>query len=302
MTDLNDQIRSSEHLVETDWLERHLNAPELRIFDCTVHAEINQSPDQELVRKMPFTFESGRKYFNLNHIPGAGFIDILEDLSDKTATLPMMMPPEEQFIAAMSQYGINNDSRVILYSTTEPNWATRVWWMLRSFGFNNAAILNGGWAKWSKEGRAISNVGCTYPPGNFKVVSRPGGFVGQAAVLSAVNDPNTCLINALPAMIHKGSDGPIFGRKGHISGSVNVPYSSMHDPDTGRYLTKEQLQEKFNAVNVSNAKQIIAYCGGGIASSNTAFALTQLGFSNVTVYDASMLEWGNNNSLPMETG
>jgi len=301
MKNLKGGLRHSGYLVETDWLDQNLDSPELRVFDCTVNANLNPDPDPETIRKIPFTFESGRKHFNEAHIPGAGFIDILEDISDKMSALPMMMPSEEQFVAAMNKYGINNNSRVVLYSTTEPNWAARVWWMLRSVGFDNAAILNGGWAKWTGEGRPTSNQACTYPPGKFTARPRSGGFAGKDQVLNAINDPNVRLINALPPMIHAGSDGPVFGRKGRISSSVNVPYASLHDPATGSYLSVEQLREKFDAVHAGDAEQIIAYCGGGIASSNTAFALTLLGFNNVAVYDASMLEWGNDESLPMET-
>lgn len=133
-----------DYLVETDWLAKRLTEPDLRIFDCTVNAELNTDPEQSSTR--PFTFESGRARYDETHIPAAGFIDILGDLSDKSSAIPMMMPPEQQFINAMEKYGIDKNSRVVLYSTTEPNWATRVWWMLRTFGFNNVAILNGGWS------------------------------------------------------------------------------------------------------------------------------------------------------------
>ena len=288
------------YLVETDWLAQHLTEPDLRIFDCTVNAELNMDPDQARVRQFPFTFESGRAHFDEQHIPGAGFIDILGDLSDQTSTLPMMMPPEQQFIDAMTSYGINNKSRVVLYSTTEPNWSARVWWMLRAFGFDNAAVLNGGWSKWMAEGRSVSKQACRYPSTEFSAQRRPGGFVAKDDVLDAIHDDDVRIINALPPIIHAGSDGPVFGRRGRIAGSVNVPFMSLHDPDTGRYLPPQQLGEKFDAVRASEAENIIAYCGGGIASSNTAFALTLLGYKNVAVYDGSMLEWGNDNSLPME--
>lgn len=101
-------------------------------------------------------------------------------------------------------------------------------------------------------------------------------------------------------MIYAGSGGPVFGRKGRITGSVNVPFMALHDPDSGRYLPPEQLWEQFEAVGSSKAERIITYCGGGIAASNAAFILTLLGYDNVAVYDGSMLEWGNDPSLPME--
>ena len=286
------------YLVETDWLAQHRDEFDLRIFDCTVNAELNKDPEQ--ARQFPFTFESGRAHFDEEHIPGAGFIDILGDLSDKSAPIPMMMPSEKQFTDAISRYGIDNNSRVVLYSTSEPNWAARVWWMLRAFGFDNVAILNGGWSKWIAEGRPVSNQACRYTPAQFTARLRPGGFVGKDDVLGAIHDDAVRIINALPPVIHAGTDGPVFGRKGRIAGSVNVPYMALHDPDTGRYLPPEQLGEKFDSVRAGDAERVITYCGGGIASANSAFALTLLGYDNVAVYDGSMLEWGNDASLPME--
>ena len=213
----------------------------------------------------------------------------------------MMRPSTEQFIAAMEKYGISNDSLVVLYSTPG-QWASRVWWLMRSFGFDNAVILSGGLPKWTAEGRAVSNEPCTYAPGSFTATPRPEAFVGKDDVLAAIDDDGTVLINALPAMMHTGEGGGVFGRKGHISGSTNVPFGSMHDPDTDAYLPAVQLAHIFDSVGASNANRVILYCGAGIGSTNLAFALNMLGHDNVTVYDASLSEWGNNASLPMEIG
>ncbi len=290
--------RYSKYLVETDWLEQHLDDPRLRIFDCTVSARPN--PDEGA--KLPFLFTNGITNYSEGHIPGAGFLDLLGNLSDKNSELPFLMPPEQQLARALSNAGIDQNTDVILYGTTDPIWAARVWWMLHSIGFDNAAILNGGWQKWSAEGRPISTQACTYPAGKFTAHPRSDCFVGRDEVLATIGKAEVCTINALPTMMYTGEGGPVFGRKGRIAGSVNVPFASLHDPDTGTYLPVDQLQEKFQAVGVGDAEQIIVYCGSGIAASNDAFALALLGYENVAVYDESLAEWGYDSSLPMEAG
>jgi len=298
MTVTQQEYARPEYLVETEWLERHLKDINLRVFDCTVNVQPN--PDQERSASIPFVFQSGRDHYNHEHIPSAGFFDIPGELSDLSASIPLMMPSEEQFAKVMSRYGIGDDTQVILYSSSDPNWAARAWWMLRAFGFDNAAILNGGWKKWSEEKRATSGDVCNYTPSNFVTKSRPSAFVGKQDVLQAINDDYTRIICALPPAMFAGKSDIKFGRKGRVTGSVNVPFGSLHNPETGVYLSADQLQDNFDEVDVDAAENIITYCGGGIAASNDAFVLNLLGYDNVAVYDGSMFEWGNDISLPME--
>ncbi len=290
-----------EILVETDWLERHLDDPGLRIIDCTAYPAPN--PDPERRKKFPIAPQSGRAHFDEEHIPGAGFIDVPGELADSKSELPMMMPPDNQFVEAISAVGIGDDTRVVLYSATSPMWAARVWWMLRSFGFENAAVLNGGWSKWIGEGRPVSAEPCAYPPGEFTGRARAGSFLSREEVFTAIGDDGVRLIHALTPSVYDGTnDTLIFGRRGHIRGSVNVPSGTLHDPDTGAYLPAAGLRERFDAVRAGEADKIITYCGGGVNACDNALALCLLGYRNVSVYDGSMSEWGNDPSLPLETG
>jgi len=300
MTDIKAEYQHPEYLAETHWLERNLDTKDLLIFDCTVY--VTQNTDPEHRNKSPFIFQSGRNNYEQAHIPGAGFIDILNDLSDTASEIPLMLCNKDKIIEAMNSYGISNDSYVVLYSTSETNWAARAWWIMRSVGFNNIAILNGGWKKWASEGHPISNQICSYEPGNYVSKTITDAFVDKDEVLGFIDDNQTRIISALPTPIHKGESDICFGRKGRITGSVNVPFMDLHDPTTGCYLQADQLQSKFDDVDVGAAERVITYCGGGIAASNSAFALALLGYDNVSVYDGSMLEWGNDSSLPMEVG
>jgi len=293
------QDRDIRHfLVETDWLERHLSDDNLRVYDCSAIVKKNSNIEQSL--QQPFVYQSADSEYELEHIPCAGFIDIPGELSDLTSDLPLMLPPKNKFIEVMSRLGIDETTKVVLYSTTETNWATRIWWMLHAYGFDNAVILNGGWSKWTNESRPRSKLTCTYPPRRFRAHYRRNAFVNKDQVFSAIESKNALIISALPAQIHTGESEIIFGRKGRISGSVNVSFTSLQDPVTECYLSIEKLLKIFHAAGIDKSQRIINYCGAGIASSNNAFTLSLLGYSNVAVYDGSLLEWGNDRSLPME--
>jgi thiosulfate/3-mercaptopyruvate sulfurtransferase len=281
--------------VQTEWLASHLPDPELRIFDCTVHLIPN--PD------IGYTVKPGREDFEKEHIPGAQFIDLQADLSAPHPKLRFMLPGPEAFAAAMGRVGVGENNRVILYSTTTPQWGSRIWWMLRNYGFDNAAVLDGGFQKWAREGRPVeTGAAGACPPATFVVRADRQLMVGKEAVLAAVGDRTICTINALSREQHTGTGGTAYGRVGRIAKSVNVPAAALLDPGTGVYLPAPELRAKFAAVGAFDKPQIITYCGGGIAASADALILTMLGHPDVRLYDASMSEWSNDQGLPMETG
>src|SRR5579872_2435693 len=125
-----------EFLVETEWLAAHLGDPDLVVLDSTTHL----IPDP----KITYTVKPGREDFEKGHIPGAQFVDLQADLSDNDRLpLRFMLPKPAGFAAAMRRFGISDDSKVVTYSTANPQWATRLWWVLRCYGFDNCAVLNG---------------------------------------------------------------------------------------------------------------------------------------------------------------
>jgi thiosulfate/3-mercaptopyruvate sulfurtransferase len=284
-----------EFLAETDWLAAHLDDPNLVVLDGTIHL----IPDP----KITYIVKSGREDFEKGHIPGAQFVDLQADLSAKHPKLRFMLPNAEEFAAAMGRFGVDEESRVILYSTTTPQWATRIWWMLRNYGFDNAAVLNGGFQKWAREGRPIeTGPARPRPAAKFAVREDRKLMVGKEAVLGAIDDSMNCTINALSAEQHAGSGGNTYGRPGRIAASVNVPAASLIDAQSGTFLPAAALRAKFDAVGAFDKPRVITYCGGGIAASADALALVMLGHPDVRLYDASMSEWANDPALPMEQG
>jgi len=282
-----------QFLIETDWLAAHLDDPTLRVLECTTI--LHPRPEGG------YRAESGRAEWAAGHIPRSGFADLTDDLCDRASPLLYMMPPDEQLAAVMARLGVGEGTRVVLYDRAVNMWAARVWWMLRAVGFDDAAVLNGGWRKWTSEGRPTSTEPGAYPPARFVARPRPGLFVGKSAVLAGLGERATCVLNALSEEQHRGTEGVSYGRPGHIAGSANVPARTLVDPKTHAYLPAEVLRERFAEAGALAAGRVITYCGGGIAASSDAFVLTLLGHDQVAVYDASLSEWAADPSLPMQT-
>ena len=284
-----------EYLVATDWLAQHLDDPAVRVLECTVNL-VSDSAERS-----GFRVESGRAAWAAGHIPGAGFADLPTELSDRASSLRFMMPPAAQFAEAMSRHGVGDGVRVVLYDRAVNMWAARVWWMLRAFGFDRAAVLDGGWKKWTVEGRPVSTDAGARPARTFTPRSRPKLIADRAAVLAGIDNGATCVLNALSAEQHRGGGGH-YGRPGRIRGSVNVPARDLVDPASHAYLPADELRKRFAAVGALQAGRVITYCGAGIAASSDAFVLAMLGRDDVRVYDGSLSEWSADPSLPMEQG
>jgi thiosulfate/3-mercaptopyruvate sulfurtransferase len=280
-------------LVSTGWLAEHLHDEELRVFDLTVHLRPSTSG--------PYSIETGRADYEAGHVPGAAFLDLANDLSDTSSPLAFTMPPVEAFARALGEAGVGQRTRLVAYTTTTPMWATRLWWMLRACGFDNAAVLDGGLAKWRAEGRSLEAGDRRYPPDQVTLAPRAGAWADKDAVLAAIGDGAVCTINALSPGVHSGESPVNYGRKGHIRGSRNVPYAALLNED-GTWQSDVALRGLFAGVGALERERVICYCGGGISATMDALALTRLGHENVAVYDGSMSEWTRDPDLPMETG
>ncbi|MCA3363508.1 MAG: sulfurtransferase [Roseomonas sp.] len=284
-----------EAIVSTAWLAANLSDPNLRIFDCTTYLLYETGTGR------PYTIKSGREDYDAGHIPGAGFLDLQGELSDRSSRFNFTMPAPDDLAARLAARGIGDGTRVVLYSRKTPQWATRVWWMMRAIGFDNAAILDGGIDAWMAEGRAIATDETRYAPATLRAKPRPGLFVGRDDMLAAIGDGATCSINALAPDLHNG-ENPRYGRPGRIPGSVNLPAASLFEAGSFKLKAPDQVAAAFAAIGADKAKRKLIYCGGGIAATLDAFLLHQLGHEDIAVYDASMNEWAKDESLPMEVG
>jgi len=285
--------RTSSGLVSTAWLGENLRDPDLRLFDVTVHLRPSSSG--------PYTIESGRADYEKSHIPGAAFLDLVRDLSDADSKLAFTMPRVDALARALGAAGVGRGCFVVAYATTTPMWATRLWWMLRASGFDDVAVLDGGFGKWTAEARPVETGSRSYPRAEVTLTARAGAWAGKDDVRAAIGDGAVCTINALSPSVHSGESSMSYGRKGHIAGSKNVPYAALLRSD-GTYRSDDELRALFAAVGALERPRVICYCGGGISATMDALALTRLGHPSVAVYDGSMSEWCRDPDLPMETG
>lgn len=280
-----------DRLVPGAWLEKQLGGPDLRILDCTV--------SREVLPQGARGYRSGRGAWAEGHIPGSGHVDLMEELADLSSGLPFMLPPAEQLSEVMSHHGIGDGSRVVVYDSFMNIWATRVWWMLRAFGFDEAAVLDGGWQTWTADGRPST----TDPEPNhasvrFVARPRPGLFVGKEKVLAAIDQRKVYIVDALVPEVYRGhrQDYP---RAGHIPGAGNVPFMELVDPGTHRFFPRDRLRAVVSDVLSADPERVITYCGGAIAASCDAFVLSLLGVENVAIYDGSLSEWAADPALPL---
>jgi thiosulfate/3-mercaptopyruvate sulfurtransferase len=279
-------------LVDAAWVERHLGRQDVRILDCSVVMRTTEDGG--------YTFTGGGPEWQQGHIPGSVFVDVLSDLADRDDPLPMMIPPATDFAAKMEALGVGDGARVVLYDRSNHAWAARVWWMLRYFGFDAAAVLDGGWQKWVAEKRPVSQSGPTPREARFEPRVRPELIASADDVRRALGSATTRIVNALSPEEFSGANSR-FARRGRIPGSVNVYCQNLVSPDTYDYLPQEPLRRIFESAGALGADRTITYCGAGIAASSDALALVALGVDNVAVYDGSLAEWTADPSSPMES-
>ncbi|MFA7595384.1 MAG: sulfurtransferase [Novosphingobium sp.] len=290
-------MRDPQALVDTDELSAALADPNLCIFDCTTY--LDRLPPGS---GQPYLAVSGRATFQEAHIPGADFLDLEGEFSDQATALHFMMPDVAQLEAAFGRHGIGMDSRVVLYSIGSMTWATRFWWMLKSLGFDNVAVLDGGFDKWRAEGRPTQRGPAQgYPPAPFKASPRPGWFVNKLDVLDAIGKADTAIVNALSPALHAGLDPSSYGRSGRIPGSLNVYGATLVNNESKTFVTLDEANAAFAAQGITKDKRVICYCGGGISATLDLFLLYQLGYTDLSLYDGSMGEWAKDTSLPIET-
>ena len=274
-----------DSLVDVDWLVTHLHDDDLVVLDCSVVIEMGEGG---------MTTISGRGRFDEGHIPGAAFADLIVDLSDTDEPIGFAVPTPEQFADAMAQLGVGDDSSVVLYDTTGSMWASRVWWMLRSIGFDAAALLDGGLPAWTAAGHPLSVDPPSPTPAVLTPRPRPGLIADRDEVLAAIDDAGVRLIDTLPGAHFRG-EMSLYERPGHIPGAESIPMFEVVG-DSGRVATPAEV----TATHGDDLdRRAITYCGGGIAASLSAFAMVRAGYSDVAVYTASLQEWAADPALPL---
>lgn len=276
-------------IVDTEWLAKHLDAPDVIVLDGTWHLPTaNRDPKAEYLAE---------------HIPGAVFFDI-DDLSDEKSPLPHMLPSTIKFSSRMKKMGIGDGMRVVVYDTYGLFSAARVWWTFRAMGHEDVAVLDGGLRKWKAEGRPLEDG----PPikrfeRHFTPLQNTGLIRDLNDILEIVDKKHTQLVDARSAARFEGREPePRPGvRGGHIPGSRNVPSTTVLNDD-GTLKSKDELVAIFKAAGIDPQQRVVTTCGSGVTASILSLALAVIGQTNAAVYDGSWAEWGADGGPPVAMG
>src|SRR5277367_1397668 len=226
-----------EALVNTDWLANHLADPHVRVLDASF--------------KQPGVMPAARADYDAGHIPGAVFFDI-DDVAEPGTSLPHMIPSPERFSAKMAERGIGNGDKVIVYDANGLSSAGRAWWLLRLFGHDNVALLNGGLPGWKAEGRPLETATPAIPQRQFTARFDPDLVRSKAAVMANVESRREQVIDARSAGRFDGSAEETWPgrRRGHIPGSRNLPFDQVTDPNTKQLKNAAELSALFDSAGV----------------------------------------------------
>lgn len=281
--------KSSNWLVETEWLAEHLEAPDLIVIDGSWH--------------LPSAERDPHAEYEAEHIPGALFFDV-DEIADTDSPLPHMLPSPEKFSSRMRRMGIGDGMRIVVYDAAGMFSAARVWWTFRVMGARDVVVLNGGLPKWKAEGRPLEDMPPRKRSERHFTARRNGALVrDRSDMLANVSSQAEQVIDARAAGRFEGTaPEPRAGlRSGRIPGSSNLPYDALLNAD-GTFKSASQLEAVFDAAGIDRYRPIVTTCGSGVTASVVSLALALIGHPDAAVYDGSWTEWGGDESLPIESG
>jgi thiosulfate/3-mercaptopyruvate sulfurtransferase len=279
-----------ELLVSTEWLAGELGKPDLVVLDCTTYlpTEAGNAPDG----------------FRAAHIPGARLFNI-DAFADPHTDLPHMVPTPAHFARLIGALGVANASRIVFYDQHGLRASPRGWWMMRLFGHEQAAVLDGGLPKWRREGRPVETGDAATPApadfvpdlvarrllgiGDIKRIVRQGG--GEALILDARSK----------ARFDGRAPEPRAGLpSGHMPGAASLPAADLVGPD-GTMKDIATLRVLFAARGVDDTRPVVTSCGSGVTACVLTFGAVLAGLPEPAVYDGSWTEWAGRPETPKET-
>jgi thiosulfate/3-mercaptopyruvate sulfurtransferase len=275
-------------LIQVAELEQHLGDPGFVIFDCR----------HDLMKP-----DAGAQAYAQSHIPGARFAHSDKDLSGpktgKTGRHPL--PEPARFMTWLGANGVDAGKQVIAYDHAGGASATRLWWMLRWLGHENAAVLDGGWEAWVKAGTPVTADAAPVAATTF--TGRPRDVsVNVDYVLSHLNAPGMVVVDARAPERYRGETEPIDPVAGHIPGALNRLYKANLGDD-GRFKSAQQLRAAFQALLQDRApEQVVHQCGSGVSACHNILAMEIAGLPGSRLYPGSWSEWCADPARPVARG
>jgi thiosulfate/3-mercaptopyruvate sulfurtransferase len=264
-----------------------LGASDLLLFDASLYMPAEQRDAQQLYRAA--------------HLPSARFFDI-DQIADTESTLPHMAPTAARFEHLIAALGVSNHHRVVFYDQKGIFSSARAWWLMRLFGHERAAVLDGGLPKWRREGRALNGGEEPAPVrGVFRAAYNARYLRGLGDVRANLAALRELLLDARSAdrFFARVAEPRVGLRGGHIPGSHNLPYTDLLE-NGETLLPPAALRARFAAAGVAAHSAVVTSCGSGLTAAVLSLALEVAGLPSGALYDGSWTEWGGREDTPVE--
>ena len=265
-------------LISATDLAKHLDKPDWVIFDC----------------RFSLADESaGAKAYRQGHIPGARYADLNKDLSSpvKSYTGRHPLPNFSVLSKQLGLWGVSNRSQVVVYDDAGGAFAGRMWWLLRTMGHENVAVLDGGIRHWQKQNHPMTTVLPKITPAQFRCYLDHAQWLNPTDVENGLATQSISLIDARTPERYAGLQEPIDPVAGHVPKAINRPFQLNLDKN-GLFLAADQLKSEFQALTDSrNPKQVVHMCGSGVTACHNLLAMEIAGLSGSKLYAGSWSEW-----------
>ncbi len=261
-------------IVSADWLQQHLDDPQVLIVDC---------------RFSLMEPEVGHQQYETGHIPGAYYLDLNRDLSSLVGQHGGRhpLPNVEDLAAKLSAIGITELTQVVVYDDSRFAFAARLWWLLRYLGHDRVAILNGGFKNWQAAGHPVTTVKPDRPAGQFIPRLRSQWLVDIDAVKARKDSPTIALVDSREGERYRGEKEPIDPIAGHIPGAINYPWQEVTDENG--FVRSEEQCDRWSALR--SADEILVYCGSGVTACVNLLSLAIAGIDTGKLYAGSWSDW-----------
>ncbi len=277
-----------QSLISTEQLAAILDDANVVVIDASMH--------------LPAAERDARAEYLAGHIPGARFMD-LASLKDETSAVPSALPRPEQLAERLAGVGATPDSRIVFYDDSAIRTAARAWFLCCAHGLEHVSVLDGGFAKWKAEGRAVE-AGEPDAAGTagFELPS-PTGIRFKSDMLANIESGDAQVLDARDSGRFSGEVEDTIHNlpSGHIPASCNLPFGSIFNPD-GTMKSGDALRAAFEQSGVDLSHPIVTTCGSGVTASVLLLGLDQLGHAETALYDGSWLDWASDAGTPKAQG
>lgn len=278
-------ISMYQTIVSTKTLAAQLDNPDWIVFDCRF--EIGN-------------LEAGRQVYLEEHIPTARYVSLDTDLSspptDSSGRHPL--PDVDTIADRLAGWGLSDRSQAVVYDDANGSIAARMWWTLRWLGHPAAAVLDGGFSAWLRDGLPTEKEVSECERGNFKARANDNMWVSTADVEKSLADTDTVLIDARARVRFTGEQESVDKKGGHIPGSVSYPLTGNLDKH-GYFLSAEELRAQHEPLRKATT---IHTCGSGVTACHNMLAMEIAGISDSKLYIGSWSEWIRSSQRPIATG